>query len=219
MIGPKLQFSSWVGFKAQDRLIKDLLDVSAIVAGKVQLEASVFQLGSVIEMAIATVQLAAAAKQIELTFSTEDTTETIVGDPDRIEQIISNLLLNAIKFTPTGGRIDLKLTYLETQAQIDISDTGSGLSADFLPYVFNRWSQAAPKDKKNSGLGLGLSIVRSLVELHGGTITVASPGEAQGSTFTVSLPLKTPPRGEPQNNGCTQTTKHIKAKILAQSWL
>ena len=118
------------------------------------------------------------------------------------------MLFNAIKFTPTGGRIDLKLTYLETQAKIDISDTGSGISADFFPYAFDQWSQAAPKNKTNSGLGLGLSIVRSLVELHGGTITVASPGEAQGSTSTVSLPLKTPPRGEPQNNGHTQTTEN-----------
>lgn len=161
------------------------------------------QLGSVIERAIATVQLAAAAKQIELTSSIEGTTETIVGDPDRIEQIISNLLINAIKFTPTGGRIDLKLTYLETTAQIDISDTGSGISADFLPHIFDRWSQAAPKNKTNSGLGLGLSIVRSLVELHGGTITVASSGEGQGSTFTISLPLKNSSEGEPPNNGCT----------------
>ena len=189
--------------KAQDRLIGDLLDVSAIMAGKLQLKTSMLQLGSVIERAIATVQLAAAAKQIELTSSIEGTTETIVGDPDRIEQIISNLLLNAIKFTPIGGRIDLKLTYLETIAQIDISDTGSGISADFLPYIFDRWSQAAPKNKTNSGLGLGLSIVRSLVELHGGTITVASPGETQGSTFTVSLPLKNSSEGEPPNNGCT----------------
>ena len=189
--------------KAQDRLIGDLLNVSAIMAGKLQLKTSMLQLGSVIERAIATVQLAAAAKQIELTSSIEGTTETIVGDPDRIEQIISNLLINAIKFTPTGGQIDLKLTYLATIAQIHISDTGSGISADFLPHIFDRWSQAAPKNKTNSGLGLGLSIVRSLVELHGGTITVASPGETQGSTFTVSLPLKNSSEGEPPNNGCT----------------
>jgi two-component system, chemotaxis family, CheB/CheR fusion protein len=180
--------------KTQDRLIEDLLDVSAITSGKLRLNKSPIQLGSVIQTAIDTVQLSAAAKQIQLESSLEPTTETIVGDPDRIGQIISNLLINAIKFTPTGGRIDIKLTYLETQAQIGISDTGSGISADFLPYVFERWSQADPaQNHTNSGLGLGLSIVRSLVELHGGTIAVASPGEAQGSTFTVLLPLKTPP--------------------------
>jgi two-component system, chemotaxis family, CheB/CheR fusion protein len=180
--------------KTQDRLIEDLLDVSAITSGKIRLNKSPIQLGSVIQTAIDTVQLSAAAKQIQLESSLEPTTETIVGDPDRIGQIISNLLINAIKFTPTGGRIDIKLTYLETQAQIGISDTGSGISAEFLPYIFDRWSQADPtQNHTNSGLGLGLSIVRSLVELHGGTITVASPGKAQGSTFTVLLPLKTPP--------------------------
>ena len=180
--------------KTQNRLIEDLLDVSAITSGKIRLNKSPIQLGSVIQTAIDTVQLSAAAKQIELASSLEPTTETIVGDPDRIGQIISNLLINAIKFTPTRGRIDIKLTYLETIAQIEIGDTGSGISADFLPYIFDRWSQADPvRNHTNSGLGLGLSIVRSLVELHGGTIAVASPGEAQGSTFTVLLPLKTPP--------------------------
>jgi two-component system, chemotaxis family, CheB/CheR fusion protein len=180
--------------KTQDRLIEDLLDVAAITSGKIRLNKSPIQLGSIIQTAIDTVQLSAAAKQIELESSLEHTTETIVGDPDRIGQIISNLLINAIKFTPTGGRIDIKLTYLETIAQIEIGDTGSGISADFLPYIFDRWSQAAPaQNHTNSGLGLGLSIVHSLVELHGGTIAVASPGEAQGSTFTILLPLKTPP--------------------------
>ncbi len=175
--------------KTQDRLIEDLLDVSAIASGKLRLNLSPIQLGSVIQTAIDLVQLAAAAKQIQLEASLDPTTETIVGDPDRIQQIISNLLLNAIKFTPSGGRVDLNLTYLETIAQISISDTGCGISADFLPSVFDRWSQADPvHNQTNSGLGLGLSIVRSLVELHGGTVTVASPGVNQGSTFTVSLP-------------------------------
>lgn len=180
--------------KIQDLMIKDLLDVSAITSGNLRLKTIPLQLGAVIQTAIDAVQLSAAAKQIQLEASLEPTTETIVGDPNRIEQIISNLLINAIKFTSTGGRIDLKLTYLETIAQIVISDTGSGISADFLSHIFDPWSQAAPTENHtNSGLGLGLSIVRSLVELHGGTITVASPGEAQGSTFTVLLPLKTPP--------------------------
>jgi two-component system, chemotaxis family, CheB/CheR fusion protein len=179
--------------KTQDRLIEDLLDVSAIASGKLRLNMSPIQLGLVIQAAIDIVQLAAAAKQIELVSSLDPATETIVGDPERMQQIICNLLINAIKFTPTGGRIDLTLTYLETIAQISISDTGRGISADFLPYVFDRWSQSDPtQTQMHSGLGLGLSIVRSLVELHGGTVTVTSPGEDQGSTFTVLLPLENP---------------------------
>lgn len=177
--------------KTQDRLIEDLLDVSAMASGQLRLNKSPIQLDLVIQTAIDIVQLATAAKQIQLESSLDATTETIVSDPDRIQQIICNLLTNAIKFTPTGGRVDLKLTYLETQAQISISDTGRGISADFLPYVFDRWSQSDPAQNQTySGWGLGLSIVRSLVELHDGTVTVASPGEDQGSTFTILLPLQ-----------------------------
>jgi PAS domain S-box-containing protein len=179
--------------RTQARLIEDLLDVSAIASGKLRLNTSSIDLVPIIHTAIDLVQLSADAKQIELVANLDPALEQIVGDPDRIGQIISNLLVNAIKFTPAGGRIDLNLAYLATTAQIGISDTGSGIRADFLPDVFERWSQADPaQNHTNSGLGLGLSIVRSLVELHGGTITVASPGEAQGSTFTVLLPLKNP---------------------------
>jgi two-component system, chemotaxis family, CheB/CheR fusion protein len=189
--------------KTQDRLIEDLLDVSAIASGKLRLNTSPLQLVCVIQAAIDIVQLSAAAKQIQLESSLDPATETIVGDPDRMQQIISNLLINAIKFTPTGGRVDIKLTYLETIAQISISDTGCGISAEFLPYVFDRWSQSDPtQTQMHSGLGLGLSIVRSLVELHGGIVTVASPGEDQGSTFTILLPLKNPlPGGVPVGRG------------------
>ncbi|WP_373547206.1 chemotaxis protein CheB [Chamaesiphon sp.] len=179
--------------KTQDRLIEDLLDVSAITSGKLRLNMSPLQLGSVIQTAIDLVQLSANAKQIELVSNLDPAPAKIVGDLDRIGQIISNLLVNAIKFTPTGGRVNIDLAYLPTTAQISISDTGNGITAEFLPLVFDRWSQAdTTPTRSTSGLGLGLSIVRSLVELHDGTVTVASPGAGQGSTFTVSLPLKNP---------------------------
>ncbi len=180
--------------KTQDRLIEDLLDVSAIASGKLRLNTNSIDLASIIHTAIDIVQLSADAKQIQLATNLDPATAQIVGDPDRIQQIISNLLINAIKFTPTGGRVDIKLAYLATQAQMSISDTGRGIVAEFLPFVFDRWSQAdSLQTRLNPGLGLGLSIVSSLVKLHDGTVTVESPGTGQGSTFTVSLPLQQNP--------------------------
>jgi two-component system, chemotaxis family, CheB/CheR fusion protein len=115
-----------------------------------------------------------------------------VGDPARLQQVFLNLLTNAIKFTPSGGRVNVTLTYLDTQAQITVSDTGCEISADFLPYVFERFRQAEDSQtQSNPGLGLGLSIVRPLVALHGGTVGVESLGQGHGATFTVKLPLQT----------------------------
>jgi two-component system, chemotaxis family, CheB/CheR fusion protein len=179
--------------KSQDRLIEDLLDVSAIASGKLRLNTSTIELMPIIQTAIDLAQLSADAKQIALISNLDPAPQQIVGDPDRIQQIISNLLVNAIKFTPPEGRVEIELTYLATQAKISISDTGRGITAEFLPLVFDRWSQSdTTQTRSNPGLGLGLAIVRSLVELHGGTVTVASPGTGQGSTFTVLLPLKNP---------------------------
>ncbi|WP_373542715.1 chemotaxis protein CheB [Chamaesiphon sp.] len=176
--------------KTQDRLIEDLLDVSAITSGKLRLNTSSIDLVPIIHKAIDLVQLSADAKQIELVSNLDLAPAQIVGDPDRIGQIVSNLLINAIKFTPAGGRVNIDLAYLPTTAQIGISDTGSGITAEFLPFVFDRWSQSdTTQTRSHPGLGLGLSIVRSLVELHDGTVTVASPGADQGSTFTVCLPV------------------------------
>jgi two-component system, chemotaxis family, CheB/CheR fusion protein len=177
--------------RAQNQLIEDLLDISSITSGKLRLKTSPLQLAAVIEAAISIAQVSADAKQIEIESSLEPSPEIIVGDPDRLQQVIWNLLMNAIKFTPSGGRVKVTLTYLDAQAKITVSDTGRGISADFLPYMFDRWSQAdAYQTRSNSGLGLGLSIVRSLVELHGGTVEVESPGEGQGATFTVWLSLQ-----------------------------
>jgi two-component system, chemotaxis family, CheB/CheR fusion protein len=185
--------------KTQNRLIEDLLDVSAITSGKLRLNIAAFQLSTVIATAIDVVQLAADAKQIQIeshlvggaSARQNRSTEPMVGDPDRLQQVIWNLLTNAIKFTPINGRISVRLEYLDNLAKITIGDTGCGIGSDFLPHVFDRWSQAdAFQDRSHPGLGLGLSIVRSLVELHGGTVAVESAGEGQGATFTVCLPLQ-----------------------------
>jgi two-component system, chemotaxis family, CheB/CheR fusion protein len=177
--------------KSQNQLIEDLLDISSITSGKLRLNARPLQLASVIEAAIAVAKISAAAKQIQIDCSFEPLSKTMMGDPGRLQQVIWNLLTNAIKFTPTEGRVKVTLTYPDAQAKITVSDTGRGISADFLPHVFDPWSQAdAYEARSKPGLGLGLSIVRSLVELHGGTVEVESPGEGQGVTFTVKLPLE-----------------------------
>jgi two-component system, chemotaxis family, CheB/CheR fusion protein len=174
--------------RAQNQLIEDLLDIASITSGKLRLNTRPLQLASVIEAAIAIAQVSATAKQIQIESSLKTSSETILGDPDRLQQVFWNLLTNAVKFAPTEGRVKVTLTYLDAQAKITVSDTGRGISADFLPYVFDRWSQAdAYEARSEPGLGLGLSIVRSLVELHDGTVEAESPGEGQGATFTVWL--------------------------------
>lgn len=178
--------------KAQAQLISDLLDVSRITSGRLRLEIESIELAPAIEAAIEVVRVSAEAKNIQIESLLEPSTTKISADPVRIQQVVWNLLSNAIKFTPTGGRITVTLEYVGKQAQIQVSDTGMGINADFLPYVFDRFRQAdASKTRSNTGLGLGLSIVRHLVELHGGTVDVQSQGEWQGATFTVSFPLQT----------------------------
>jgi two-component system CheB/CheR fusion protein len=176
--------------RAQSQLIEDLLDISRITTGKVRLNAQLIQLAEVIEAAIAGVEVSAMAKQIQIECRLEPPPKLLIGDSDRLQQVVWNLLTNAIKFTPASGRVTVTLTYSDTQAQITVSDTGRGISADFLPYVFERFRQAeSVQTRLNSGLGLGLSIVRHLVELHGGTVEAESLGEGQGATFTVQLPM------------------------------
>ncbi|HEY9902454.1 MAG TPA: PAS domain S-box protein [Candidatus Sericytochromatia bacterium] len=175
----------------QARLIEDLLDVSRIMRGKTSLNISSVNLASTIEAAIDTVRLSAQAKSIELQSRIDPMVGLISGDPNRLQQVIWNLLSNAIKFTPSGGRVTIRLERKGTQAQIQVSDTGKGINADFLPHVFEYFRQAdSSTTRTQGGLGLGLAIVRHLVELHGGTVTASSPGMEQGSTFTVTLPLK-----------------------------
>ncbi|MFN6569424.1 chemotaxis protein CheB [Dendronalium sp. ChiSLP03b] len=182
--------------KTQAQLIADLLDISRISSGRLRLDAQLIELAFVIEAAIEVVSLSAEAKNIQIESRLEPATKRILGDPIRLQQVIWNLLSNAIKFTPVGGRIEVTLEYLDFQAQIQVSDTGQGINVDFLPYLFERFRQAdGTRTRSNPGLGLGLSIVRHLVELHGGTVNAESQGEGQGATFTVRLPLQTNPQG------------------------
>jgi PAS domain S-box-containing protein len=176
--------------KLQARLIDDLLDVSRILRGKLSLSFCAVDLVSAIDAALETVSLSAEAKSIKLQKEVSFYTGKVEGDFNRLQQVIWNLLTNAVKFTSEGGQIKISLENVGSQAQIQVSDTGKGISPDFLPHVFERFRQADnATTRKFGGLGLGLAIVRHLVELHGGTIRVESPGEGMGATFTVLLPL------------------------------
>ncbi|HEY9695865.1 MAG TPA: PAS domain S-box protein [Trichocoleus sp.] len=174
----------------QSELIEDLLDVSRILQGKLNLKVSSINLSSIMRAAMETVRLAAEAKSINLEASFEPDPPLIQGDSTRLQQVIWNLLSNAVKFTPAGGQVNIRLERLDSCAQITISDTGQGIEPDFLPYVFEYFRQAnATTTRKFGGLGLGLAIVRHLVELHGGTVAVESAGVGKGATFTIRLPL------------------------------
>ncbi|HEY9862395.1 MAG TPA: PAS domain S-box protein [Candidatus Obscuribacterales bacterium] len=174
----------------QTQLIGDLLDVSRILQGKLSLNIAPVDLAATITAAMETVRLAAEAKSIQIHTLFDGDIRRIAGDSARLQQVIWNLLSNAVKFTPEGGKVNIQLQYVGSHAQITVSDTGKGISPDFLPYVFDYFRQAdSATTRKFGGLGLGLAIVRYLVELHGGTIKVESLGEGQGATFTVWLPL------------------------------
>ncbi|BAY64912.1 two-component hybrid sensor and regulator [Calothrix brevissima NIES-22] len=189
--------------RIQTQLIEDLLDISRMIRGKLRLNVATCNLISIINSALETVHLAAQVKEIEMQFHLPDHNSDFLvsGDAERLQQIIWNLLSNAIKFTSPRGKIEIRLAKtvekfkgnLTSYAQIQVIDTGIGISSEFLPYVFDRFRQAdSSSTRKHGGLGLGLAIVRHLVELHGGTVQVDSPGEEQGSTFTVNLPLLSP---------------------------
>jgi PAS domain S-box-containing protein len=176
--------------KAQVQLIEDLLDVSRIITGKLRLNVRPVQLTEVIYAVIDLMRPAATAKGVRLESSLDPTASLISGDPERLQQIVWNLLSNAIRFTPRGGRVDIRLDRNQTDAQVVVSDNGDGIGPEFLPYVFDRFRQAdSSRTRRHGGLGLGLSLVRQLVELHGGTATAYSAGEGQGSSFTITLPL------------------------------
>lgn len=176
--------------RAQEQIIEDILDVSRIITGKVRLDVRPLRLEPIIKAAIDAARPAADARGIELHLVSPDSCGLVSGDPDRLQQVVWNLLSNAVKFTSRGGRIDITLGCADSHVQIEVKDTGQGISAEFLPYVFDRFRQAdGSTTRLHGGLGLGLSIVRQLVELHGGEVRAASPGEGQGTTFTVRLPL------------------------------
>ena len=177
--------------RAQAKLVDDLLEVSRIVTGRMRLDRRSVDLVPVMEAAIAALRLEADAKGIRVDAALEASVGPVEGDPERLQQVVWNLLSNAIKFTPQGGRVAITLERQDGRARIAVSDTGEGIRADFLPHVFDAFRQAhaARATKRHGGLGLGLTIVRRLVELHGGAVEARSPGEGRGATFVVTLPL------------------------------
>ncbi|AUB45003.1 cheBR, two-component system, chemotaxis family, CheB/CheR fusion protein (plasmid) [Nostoc flagelliforme CCNUN1] len=178
--------------KVQAQLIDDMLDISRVTSGKLHLKTRLIDLVSVVNAAIESIEFSAEAKSIEIVSDLNSV--TVVGDEDRLQQVLWNLLSNAIKFTPAGGRVEIMLEAVSTHAQVRVSDTGIGIREDLLPYIFDRFRQGDSSSSKTShGLGLGLSIVRHLVELHGGTVEAQSPGEGLGTTITVRLPLRSMP--------------------------
>ncbi|GAC1534563.1 MAG: hypothetical protein NVS2B4_14940 [Ramlibacter sp.] len=177
--------------RLQAQLIDDLLDMSRIVAGKVRLEPGWVDLAQVAEAAVEATRPAAFAKRIALELRCDPDLERVWGDPSRLQQVMWNLLTNAIKFTPEGGRVTIQLDMRPSQVVARVSDTGNGIAPDFLPHVFDRFRQAdSTTTRRHGGLGLGLSIVRQLVELHGGTVHAESGGSGAGATFTVLLPRR-----------------------------
>lgn len=176
--------------KSQTQLVADLLDVSRIISGKLRLDVRTVDLLSIVTAAIDSIRPAAEAKSIRLQTMLDPAAGPISGDADRLQQIVWNLLTNAVKFTPKGGRIQVKVQRINSHVEIVVSDSGIGISKEFLPYVFDRFRQAdATITRTHGGLGLGLSIVHQLVGLHGGNVSVKSEGEGKGATFTITLPF------------------------------
>ena len=172
------------------QIVEDVLDVSRIVSGKIRLDVQAVDLAGIVDNAVATVQPAADAKGVRLQSLIDPRIGPVSGDPDRLQQVVWNLLSNSVKFTPKGGRVQVRLERVNSHIEIIVSDTGIGIGQSFLPMVFDRFRQAdSGSTRKTGGLGLGLSIVRHLVELHGGSVQAASAGENQGATFTVKLPM------------------------------
>ena len=197
--------------KSQAQLIEDILDASRIVTGKLRLNTEPVDIASVINAAIDSVQLAIDSKDLHLEVTLDPSARHTVGDSNRLQQIVWNLLANAIKFTPAGGHIEVKVERADDTLQLRVSDTGQGIGASFLPFIFDRFRQAdGTTTREHGGLGLGFAIVRHLVELHGGTIKADSAGEGLGATFTIRLPLA--PKA---TNGRKKTTGSLRAQEVA----
>jgi signal transduction histidine kinase/PAS domain-containing protein/ActR/RegA family two-component response regulator len=179
--------------KAQAQIVDDLLDASRIITGMLRIETAPLDLTRVVQAAFETIKPAVEAKEIKLLVDLPSSNKAIIGDAHRLHQVVWNLLSNAVKFTKPGGTVRVQLVFEGASASLTVSDTGQGINADFLPYVFDRFRQAdSTSNRIHGGLGLGLAIVRHLVELHGGSVAATSAGEGQGATFTVLLPLTQP---------------------------
>jgi CheY-like chemotaxis protein len=180
--------------RAQAVIVNDILDVSSIVTGKLQIVSNPVELAPIIQSVVDTMHPAVAAQAINLTVSLDSQDGLVFGSPDRLQQVIWNLVSNAIKFTPQGGQIQIRLEQVDSHVELKVIDSGIGINKQFLPYIFERFRQAdASMTREHGGLGLGLAIVKSLVELHGGTVAAESGGEGKGATFIVRLPLAVVP--------------------------
>ena len=176
--------------RAQTQIIEDILDMSRIVSGKLRLDVQQIDLASLVRAGVETVQPAADAKSVRIQRLLDPHAGPVMGDPNRLHQVFWNLLSNAVKFTPRDGRIQVRLERVNSHVEVSVIDTGEGIAADFLPHVFDRFRQAdGSTTRQHGGLGLGLAIVKQLVELHGGSVRVKSPGPGRGSTFIVALPI------------------------------
>jgi signal transduction histidine kinase/CheY-like chemotaxis protein len=176
--------------KAQDRLVADLLDISRIMTGKIRINPSQVDLGNVVEMAVEGLRQAADAKRIGLEVKYEPGSMVIHGDSDRLEQVVWNLVANAVKFTPKNGRVEVRLRRVESDVELVVEDNGEGIAPSFVPHVFGSFQQSdSTTARPHGGLGLGLSIVKHIVELHGGSVGARSDGVGRGATFRVRLPV------------------------------
>jgi signal transduction histidine kinase/ActR/RegA family two-component response regulator len=172
------------------RILDDLLDVSRISGGGVRIQAVPVDLAAVIQRVLDEMHPTAEARGVHVKLTCHAAPDPVAGDPTRLQQVIANLVSNAIKFTPRGGHVEVRLAQVDSEVEIQISDTGQGIDADFLPHIFERFTQAdTSTTRRQGGLGLGLAIVRALVDAHGGSVRAESPGPGQGATFTVRLPL------------------------------
>jgi len=210
--------------EAQVRIIDDILDVSRVITGKFQIDPKPMDLVAVARDAVEVVRPSAVAKSITLEFNPEAEYCLLVGDPDRLQQVIWNMLSNAVKFTPSKGKVVLTVGHDGQEVVLSVADTGMGLEPSFLPFVFDRFKQADPSTTRRvGGLGLGLALVRHIMELHGGRAEVASPGPGQGATFTVRLPLRavsgvrptsSPPPAEPARVVEPGLLKHLRVLVV-----
>jgi signal transduction histidine kinase/CheY-like chemotaxis protein len=212
--------------RVQTRLIEDLLDMSRIISGKLRLDIQRVLPVTIIEAALDSVRPAADAKGISLEKILDPLAGPVAGDPGRLQQVVWNLLSNAIKFTPNGGRVQVILQRVNSNAELTVADTGQGIASEFLPFVFDRFRQADPSTtRKHGGLGIGLAIAKQLVELHGGTIRATSSGDGQGSSFIVRLPLmvvspqageadRLPPRLDAIISGKVSRSQLLGVKVL-----
>jgi PAS domain S-box-containing protein len=198
--------------KAQAQIVDDLLDASRIITGMLRIETAPLDLTEVVQAALETIKPAVEAKAIKLLVDLPKSSKAISGDNNRLQQVVWNLLSNAVKFTRSGGTVQVRLAFEAESARLTVSDTGQGISTAFLPYVFDRFRQAdSTSNRIHGGLGLGLAIVRHLVELHGGSVAAASAGEGQGATFTVLLPL-----AQPDKQTVQQQTDREQAETIPE---